>query len=82
MEETAETAETGSWKRDVVAKHARFEGDTGSPEVQVALLTSRIRQLDGELKPRRHSNGSRRYSLSKVADRHEVVVHASTLEHC
>ncbi len=37
-------------KQELMAKHARHEGDTGSPEVQIALLTERINHLNSHLK--------------------------------
>ena len=36
-------------KQEIIAKHARHEGDTGSPEVQIALLTERINSLTDHL---------------------------------
>lgn len=37
-------------KQEIIAKYARSEGDTGSPEVQIALLTARIAELTAHLK--------------------------------
>lgn len=37
-------------KQEIIAKHARHEGDTGSPEVQIALLTERINSLTDHLR--------------------------------
>ena len=48
-----------SWKTDVVTKFARFEGDTGSPEVQVGLLTTRIRALTEHFKAHGKDHHSR-----------------------
>ena len=39
-----------NWKNEIIAKYATHEGDTGSPEVQVALLTYRINHLTDHLK--------------------------------
>jgi small subunit ribosomal protein S15 len=49
--------------------YARHEGDTGSPEVQVAMLTSRISQLTEHLKTHKHDNHSRRGLLKLVGER-------------
>ena len=53
----------------VVKKFSRKEGDTGSPEVQVALLTSKIKELTDHLKKHRKDKHSRRGLLQMVADR-------------
>ena len=46
-------------KQPIIAKAAIHEGDTGSPEVQVALLTARINHLTEHLKTNKHDNCSR-----------------------
>jgi small subunit ribosomal protein S15 len=56
-------------KEEVVKKYARHEGDTGSPEVQIALLTERIRQLTEHLKIHKHDQQSRRGLLKLVGQR-------------
>lgn len=53
----------------IVEKYGRHEGDTGSPEVQVALLTQRIRQLTEHLKIHKHDAHSRRGLLKLVGQR-------------
>lgn len=57
-------------KGGIIKKYARKEGDTGSPEVQIALLTKRINELSAHLKKNRKDNHSRRGLLQLVADRH------------
>ena len=47
-------------KKEIIAGHATSEGDTGSPEVQVALLTRRIQELTEHLKVHKHDQHSRR----------------------
>lgn len=47
-------------KQEIIAKYATKEGDTGSPEVQIALLTERINHLNEHLKVHIHDNHSRR----------------------
>lgn len=56
-------------KNEVFQVHARHEGDTGSPEVQVALLTTRIVQLTEHLRTHKHDNHSRRGLLKMVGQR-------------
>ena len=53
-------------KSEIIAAYARHEGDTGSPEVQVALLTERINHLNEHLKEHKHDNHSRRGLLKMV----------------
>lgn len=52
-------------KQEIIAEYGRFEGDTGSPEVQVALLTRRIIQLTDHLRTHKHDEHSR-YGLIKL----------------
>ena len=58
-----------SVKSDTIKKYARHDGDTGSPEVQIALLTERIRQLTEHLKIHKHDQHSRRGLLKLVGQR-------------
>ena len=53
-------------KEALVKDHARAEGDTGSPEVQVAILTERIRNLTEHFKDHKKDNHSRRGLLMMV----------------
>ena len=50
---------TAEEKQDIIAKYATHEGDTGSPEVQVALLTKRIADLTEHLKEHKHDHTTR-----------------------
>ncbi|MAG12527.1 30S ribosomal protein S15 [bacterium] len=61
---------TKKQKENIIKKYGRKEGDTGSPEVQIALLTKRINELAAHLKKNRKDNHSRRGLLQLVADRH------------
>jgi len=56
-------------KTAVIRQFARHEKDTGSPEVQIALLTARIRQLTEHLKIHKHDQHSRRGLLRLVGQR-------------
>ena len=60
-------------KSDVVGKYQRAEGDTGSPEVQVALLTTRIVQLTEHFKEHKHDHHSRRGLLRMVNQRRKLL---------
>jgi small subunit ribosomal protein S15 len=63
------TAEKG----EVVSKYQQKEGDTGSPEVQVALLTTRIVQLTEHFKEHNHDHHSRRGLLRMVNQRRKLL---------
>ena len=56
-------------KQTIINEYARKEGDTGSPEVQIALLTERINHLTEHLKANKQDNHSRRGLLQLVGRR-------------
>ena len=60
-------------KAQIVAEHARGEGDTGSPEVQVALLSAQINHLQGHFKQHIHDHHSRRGLLRMVSQRRSLL---------
>ena len=60
-------------KADVVGKYQQKQGDTGSPEVQVALLTTRIVQLTEHFKEHNHDHHSRRGLLKMVNQRRKLL---------
>ena len=60
-------------KNEIIAKYAQHEGDTGSPEVQIALLTERINHLNEHLKLHTHDNHSRRGLLKMVGKRRGLL---------
>ncbi|RIQ10935.1 30S ribosomal protein S15 [Jiangella rhizosphaerae] len=60
-------------KQTIIAEHARGDGDTGSPEVQVALLTHRINHLTEHLKVHKHDHHSRRGLLLLVGQRRRLL---------
>jgi small subunit ribosomal protein S15 len=62
-----------SEKGDVVSKYQQKQGDTGSPEVQVALLTTRIVQLTEHFKEHTHDHHSRRGLLRMVNQRRKLL---------
>ena len=59
-------------KEEIIKKYARTEGDTGSPEVQIAILTEEIRELTEHLKDHPHDHHSRRGLLKKVGQRRSL----------
>ena len=60
-------------KQPIIAKAAIHEGDTGSPEVQVAILTARIKELTEHLKVHKKDNHSRRGLLKMVGKRRKML---------
>jgi small subunit ribosomal protein S15 len=62
-----------SAKQDIIKEFQTVKGDTGSPEVQVALLTHRIERLTEHLKNHAHDNHSRRGLLSMIAKRRRLI---------
>ncbi|MBO9488786.1 30S ribosomal protein S15 [Endozoicomonas sp. G2_1] len=64
---------SASQKAAIVAEYATKEGDTGSPEVQVALLTTQINHLQGHFKEHIHDHHSRRGLLRMVSQRRKLL---------
>lgn len=60
-------------KAAVIEANKTHENDTGSPEVQVAILTARIQQLNEHLKAHPHDNHSRRGLLQMVGKRRKLL---------
>ncbi len=60
-------------KTQIIGKFARKDGDTGSPEVQVALLSARIKELTEHLKANPKDNSTRRGLLAMVALRKKLL---------
>lgn len=64
---------TKEQKSEIIAKYRRFEGDTGSPEVQIALLTSRISLLTEHLRQHKHDYHTRRGLMMLVGERKRLL---------
>ena len=64
-------------KKEIVKQHQRHEGDTGSAEVQVALLTERINHLTGHLRGHMKDHASRRGLLKMVGKRNSLLKYLS-----
>lgn len=60
-------------KQQIMQDYATVEGDTGSPEVQVAMLTTRIKDLTEHLKTHKHDHHSRRGLLLLVGRRRRLL---------
>ena len=60
-------------KKQIMSDHATVENDTGSPEVQVAMLTKRISDLTEHLKTHKHDHHSRRGLLLLVGRRRRLL---------
>ena len=60
-------------KKQIMTEYATVEGDTGSPEVQVAMLTQRIKDLTEHLKEHKHDHHSRRGLLLLVGQRRRLL---------
>jgi small subunit ribosomal protein S15 len=67
-------------KQNIIKKYALHDGDTGSPEVQVAILTEEIGKLTEHLKDHRKDNHSRRGLLQKVGKRRRLLQYLQTGE--
>ncbi|TLM72292.1 MAG: 30S ribosomal protein S15 [Actinobacteria bacterium] len=60
-------------KAKIIAEHARGDADTGSPEVQIALLTQRIRDLTEHVRTHKHDHHTRRGLLKLVGQRRRLL---------
>ena len=60
-------------KQKIMSEYATVEGDTGSPEVQVAMLTQRIKDLTEHMKEHKHDHHSRRGLLLLVGQRRRLL---------
>ncbi len=66
-------AMTAADKKEVVEKYQRSEGDTGSPEVQIALMTARILELTEHFKEHKHDHHSRQGLVRLVNSRRKLL---------
>jgi small subunit ribosomal protein S15 len=67
-------------KKELVQKYRRHDGDTGSPEVQVALLTERITYLTEHFKTHKKDHHSRRGLLKLVGQRRRLLDYLRTID--
>jgi small subunit ribosomal protein S15 len=64
---------TAQRKQDLIGEYRRGEQDTGSPEVQVAILTDRIKAITAHLKTNRHDYSTRRGLFQMVSKRQRLL---------
>ena len=64
-------------KTEVISTYKKHEGDTGSPEVQIAILTERINQLTDHFKAHKKDHASRRGLLKMVSNRSALLKYLS-----
>ena len=69
----AKTMLTRKDKQKIIAKFRTHDNDTGSPQVQIAILTEEIKQLTEHLKKHKHDHSSRRGLLKKVGERRRLL---------
>ncbi len=67
-------------KQEIIKEYARCEGDTGSPEVQVAILTARIQELTEHLKVNHKDHHSRRGLLKMVGKRRGLLAYLKKID--
>ena len=67
-------------KQEIIAEYATHEGDTGSPEVQIALLTQRIKDLTEHFKTHKHDHHSRRGLLLLVGRRRRLLGYLAEID--
>ncbi|MXO47877.1 30S ribosomal protein S15 [Erythrobacter vulgaris] len=67
-------------KQEIIKDNAQNEGDTGSPEVQVAILTQRIRNLTDHFKANHKDNHSRRGLLMMVNKRRNLLAYLKKID--
>ncbi len=67
-------------KQKIIEEYHLHEGDTGSPEVQIAILTVRIRQLTEHLKEHKHDTHSRRGLLKLVGQRRRQLAYLASVD--
>ena len=71
---------TAERKAEIIKTYATHEGDTGSPEVQIALLTERINNLTEHLKVNKKDHHSRRGLLKMVGHRRNLLAYSQKVD--
>ncbi|GMA18729.1 30S ribosomal protein S15 [Arsenicicoccus piscis] len=67
-------------KKSIIAEYATHEGDTGSPEVQIAMMTQRIKDLTEHARAHKHDHHSRRGLLLLVGRRKRMLRYLETTD--
>ena len=68
-------------KQQIIKEYATHEGDTGSPEVQIAVLSRRIKDLTEHLKEHKHDHHSRRGLIRMVNQRRKLLDYLNGKDH-
>jgi small subunit ribosomal protein S15 len=68
-------------KTDLIGSYRRHDTDTGSPDVQIAILTTRINQLTEHLRTHKHDESSRRGLLKLVGQRRRLLAYLRRTEY-
>ena len=71
---------TNELKQQIMAEYAIHEGDTGSPEVQIAVLTTRINELNEHLSVHKKDHHSRRGLLKMVGHRRNLLAYLQKVD--
>ena len=71
---------TNELKQEVIAEHKRSDGDTGSPEVQIAILTKRINTLTDHFRSNKKDFASRRGLIAMVSRRRRLLDYLRKIE--
>ena len=64
-------------KQDIITKYAQTKGDTGSPEIQIAILSKEVEKLQGHLTENKHDSPAKRGILTKIAKRRRLLRYLS-----
>lgn len=72
---------TKDQKENLIGTYKRHDTDTGSPEVQIALLTQRINMLTDHLRINKHDESSRRGLLKLVGQRRRLLAYVRKIDH-
>jgi len=64
-------------KQDIITKFAQAKGDTGSPEIQIAILSKEVEKLQGHLTENKHDSPAKRGILIKIAKRRRLLRYLS-----
>ena len=65
-------------KQEIITKYAQDKNDTGSPEVQIAILSKEIEKLQGHLTENKHDSPAKRGILSKISKRRRLLRYLSS----
>ena len=64
-------------KKEIIKSFSQAKGDTGSPEVQIAILTKEVEKLQGHLTENKHDSPAKRGILTKIAKRRRLLRYLS-----